>query len=399
MKQLNKLTTGMIVTSIFFSGCSILDSKTKEKTTVINDAEDFEGTIHIVCEESIANSEWLADSLEAFDKLHNKWSVSFDVQSREYTSITDTNTTESLTEETAVTDLYIYDSTVVSYLASRELIAEIGGDTLKMIQDDPTPVVNSVTYNNGVYAVPYSAETLVLYYDTSTYEADDVKKLATLLKNGKVGIDLNNPDIVSSFYLANGMNFSSEVATPVTEYLLTLSKNKNFSSESDVSKLGDGLDAIISTNEQYEAAHDALGDKNLGIAVLPTFKVNDVDKQMKSFAYETAVCVNPNSENIKVAVTLANYLGSAECSKDLYKNHGIIGANGTVEIEDDLFLATMLNALNTSSVSRPSVTSSYKNYYSAFESMGQQLLSGSVTVENEEEKTNEMNANMVAAVE
>lgn len=399
MKQLKKLTTGMMVTSIFFSGCSVLDSKTKDKTTVINDAESFEGTIHIVAEENIANSEWLADSLEAFDKLHSKWNVSFDVQSGEYTSITDTNTTESLTEDTAVTDLYIYDSTVVSYLASRGFIAEIGGDTLEMIEEDPVPVVNAVTYNNGVYAVPYSAETLVLYYDTSIYEADDVKKLATLLKNGNVGIDLNNPDIVSSFYLVNGMNFSTEVATPITEYLLTLVKNKNFVESNDVSKLGNGLDAIISTSDQYEAAHDALGDKNLGVAVLPTFKVNDDDKQMKSFLDERAVCINPNSENIKVAVTLANYLGSAEVSKDLYKNYGIIGANGTVEIEDDLFLATMLNALSTSSISRPSVSSSFKNYYSAFESMGQQLLSGSVTVENEIEKTNEMNANMVAAVE
>lgn len=394
MKKINTILLGTIVTSLGMSGCSILESKQSQAKTIINDAEDFEGTIHIVADEALASSEYLNSSLDAFDALHAKWDLGYDIQSKEYTSIS----TYSGSEEEIIPDLYVYDASVVSSLASQGFIAEIGGDTLKMMQnEDANTLVNGITYNSAIYGVPYTAKTYVLYYDTSVYKDSQVSKLSSLLKNGKVGISLSNSDIVSSFYLSNGLNFNVDTDTQITNYLLQLSKEKNFVDSDDVSKLGDGLDAIIASTDSYEAAHDALGEKNLGVAILPTYELNEQDIQMKSFMDETFVAVNPESENIKVAVTLAQYLGSSSCSKDLFDDYGIIGASRA--IEDEEFLSLVGKALEISSTSRPRVASSYQNYYSAFNSLGQQLLSGSITSENAYDKTNEMIQSLSAAIQ
>lgn len=394
MKHINYLLAGALVTSLPLSGCSILESKQKEAKTIINDAEDFEGTIHIVADESLASSEYFNASLDAFDEMHAKWNLIYDIQSGEYTSIS----ASSGSEDEVIPDLYVYDASVAAYLASNSLIAELGGDTLKMMQSEITnTLINGITYNSAVYGVPYTANTYVLYYDTSVYKDSEVKKLSSLLKNGKVGISLSNSDVVSSFYLSNGLSFNVDTDTQITNYLLELIKEKNFVDSEDVSTLGDGLDAVIASTDSYEAAHDALGDKNLGVAVLPTYELNKTDIQMKSFINETFVAVNPESENIKVAVTLAQYLGSSSCSKDLFEEYGIIGANRA--IEDEEFLSTVGKAFETSSTSRPSVTSSYQNYYSAFASLGQQILSGSITSDSAYDKTNEMINSLTAAIQ
>lgn len=394
MKHINYLLAGALVTSLPLCGCSILEDKQKEAKTIINDAEDFEGTIHIVADESLASSEYFNASLDAFDEMHAKWNLTYDIQSGEYTSIS----ASSGSEDEVIPDLYVYDASVATYLASNSLIAELGGDTLKMMQSEiANTLINGITYNSAVYGVPYTANTYVLYYDTSVYKDSEVKKLSSLLKNGKVGISLSNSDIVSSFYLSNGLSFNVDTDTRITNFLSELTKEKNFVDSEDVSTLGDGLDAVIASTDFYEAAHDALGDKNLGVAVLPTYELNETDVQMKSFINETFVAVNPESENIKVAVTLAQYLGSSSCSKDLFEEYGIIGANRA--IEDEEFLSKVGKALETSSTSRPSVTSSYQNYYSAFSSLGQQLLSGSITSDTAYDKTNEMINSLTAAIQ
>lgn len=382
-----------MITSMAVSGCSIIEDNTNETTTVINDAESFEGTIHIVTDESLASSEYLNASLEAFDALHTKWTITFDVISSDYT-----NVTSSAAEETDITDIYIYNASVATYLASNSYIAEIGGDTLKMIQEeDASPLISAITYQSAVYGVPYTAKTNVLYYDTSVFEEDDVKSLESILKKGKIGIQLSNSDIVSAFYLINGLNFDLTTDTEITNYLLDMTKNKNYVDTNDVTQLGDGVDAVIASTDSYEEAHAALGNKNLGVAILPTFKPNDKNVQMKSFIDETFVAVNPNSSNIKIAVALAQYLGSSSCSKDLYDNYSMIGANRAIEDED--FLAIVADALSTSSTSRPSILSTKQNYYSAFESMGQKITASSITSENAAEHTNEMITSMTAAIE
>jgi hypothetical protein len=57
-----------------------------------------------------------------------------------------------------------------------------------------------------------------------------------------------------------------------------------------------------------------LGKENVGIAALPTVKINGSDKQMMSFAGSKAIAANPNCKYPEVAVALAAYLGSAKCT-------------------------------------------------------------------------------------
>ena len=141
---------------------------------------------------------------------------------------------------------------------------------------------------------------------------------------------------------------------------------------------------------------DAYGD-NLGIAPAPSITIDGELKQMKSFAGSKAIGVNPAtalySEHPEVAVALAAYLGSTSAQQDHYDLRNIIPTDSNINIGDDALAKAQMNTMGYASVVQP-LQADMGNYWGPAESMGKELVAGTVTHDNAAEKTESMNEAM-----
>ena len=229
-----------------------------------------------------------------------------------------------------------------------------------------------------------------------------------MLEKGKVSFPLSNSWYIQAFYVGNGctffgdgtdetagIDFSGDKATAVTDYLVDVVANPNFINDADgagIAGLRDGsVNAIFSGTWDAEAVKEALGD-NMGVAALPSFSLNGTDCQMKSFIGSKAIGVNPNAENMQVAMALAAYLAGEDAQKDHYDMRNILPTNTNIAVDDEIATAVADVMINTS-IMQPLV-SEMGNYWSPAENMGKNIQSGEVTKANAAEKTEEMNTTM-----
>ena len=180
----------------------------------------------------------------------------------------------------------------------------------------------------------------------------------------------------------------------MTNYLVDLVANPNFSN-GDVGTNADAK-AFFSGTWDYQKAVDAYGE-NLGIAPAPSITINGELKQMKAFAGSKAVGVNPATalykEHPEVAVALAAYLGGADAQKAHYELRNIIPTDNNVKVDDPLAQAQM-DTMSVASIVQP-LQANMGNYWTPAESMGKELVSGTVTHDNAADKTTSMNTSAV----
>lgn len=113
---------------------------------------------------------------------------------------------------------------------------------------------------------------------------------------------------------------------------------------------------------------------------------------MKSFIGSKAIGVNPNAENMQVAMALAAYLAGEDAQKDHYDMRNILPTNTNVAVDDEIAAAVADVMINTS-IMQPLVPE-MGNYWSPAENMGKALVAGEITHDNAAEKTADMNTAM-----
>ena len=253
-----------------------------------------------------------------------------------------------------------------------------------------------------------------MFYDKSVFSDDDIKSLDTMLEKGKVAFPLSNSWYIAAFYVANGgtmfgddqmdesagIDFSGEKGTQVTDYLVDLVANPNFVNDADgagIAGLRDGsIKAMFSGSWDAASVKEALGD-NMGVAALPTAKINGNDVQLKSFAGSKAIGVNPKCENQQVAIALAQYLASAEAQQAHYDDRGVVPCNTDLLAQDatqsDAVVKAQNDTFDNTSITQPFVAA-MSNYWTPAENMGKALVNGEVTHDNAADQTAKLNTAM-----
>ena len=312
------------------------------------------------------------------------------------------------TDPSVGADVYLFANDQIPDLLKTGGLAELGGTSVEnMKANSSETTVNTVTYNGSVYGFPFTGNTWFMYYDKSVFSDEDIKSLDAMLQKGKVAFPLDNSWYIAAFYVANGctlfgadgsdadagFDFSGDKAVAVTNYLVDLVANPNFSN-GDVGTNADAK-AFFSGTWDYQKAVDAYGE-NLGIAPAPSITINGELKQMKAFAGSKAVGVNPATalykEHPEVAVALAAYLGGADAQKAHYELRNIIPTDNNVKVDDPLAQAQM-DTMSVASIVQP-LQANMGNYWTPAESMGKELVSGTVTHDNAADKTESMNTSM-----
>ena len=355
-------------------------------------------------DQSDDNGNWLQTECEAFAAEHPDWTLTF-----KYGVCSEGDAKTNIgTDPSAGADVYLYANDQIPDLLKAGGIAEFGGSTLDAIKANISETtVNTVTYEGAVYGVPFTGNTWFMYYDKSVFSDDDIKSLDAMLEKGKVAFPLDNSWYIASFYVANGctlfgadggdaeagFDFSGDKAAAVTDYLVDLVANPNFAN-GDVGTNADAK-AFFSGTWDYEKAVDAYGD-NLGIAPAPSITIDGELKQMKAFAGSKAVGVNPAgalyAEHPEVAVALAAFLGGTDAQQAHYDLRNIIPTDVNITVDDPLAQAQM-DAMDFASIVQP-LQADMSNYWTPAESMGKELVAGTVTHKNAAEKTEAMNTSM-----
>ena len=348
---------------------------------------------------------WLNKQLTAFQEAHPEWTIEFKTG---VCSEGDAGTTVPQDAEAAA-DVYMFANDQLPSLIEAGALAELGGSTLDDIKArNSEKAISYLTYDGGVYGVPFTTNTWFMYYDKRVFSEDDVKSLDTMLEKGVVAYPLTTAWYFAAPYLANGctmfgadgtdndagIQFNGEAGAQVTDALVDLVANPNFKNDADglgIAGLADGsVNAIFSGSWDYTNVVNALGEENVGIATAPTMKINGEDKQLLSFAGVKGIGVNPHSKNMQAAVALASFLGSTQAQMDHYELRATVPTDTTIDIPGDMLVKAQNDTINSTSFPQPFVPGMSK-FWDPAATMGSAIVNGEVTHANAAEMTEATN--------
>ena len=122
---------------------------------------------------------------------------------------------------------------------------------------------------------------------------------------------------------------------------------------------------------------------------------------MKAFAGSKAIGVNPQTalyaEHPEIAVALAAFLGGTEAQQAHYDLRNIIPTDSNINVGTDALAKAQMDTMAYASIVQP-LQADMGNYWTPAQSMGEELVAGTVTHANAAEKTEAMNAAMNSSV-
>ena len=361
-------------------------------------------------DQAAESGEWLQTMCEQFAAEHPNWDITF-----EYGVCAEGDAKTTVTQDVeGAADVYMFANDNLTALIAANGISKLGGETAETIKaTNSQAIIDSVSVDGDVYGLPFTTNTWYMFYDTSVFSEEDIKNLDTMLEKGKVSFPITNSWYIASFYVANGctlfgedgtdeaagIDFSGDKAVAVTNYLVDLVANPNFISDADgagMSGLRDGsVNAIFSGSWDAASAQEALGE-NYGVAVLPSITIDGEAKQMKAFLGSKAIGVNPNADNMQVAVALAAFLGSEDSQIAHFDTRGqapVASSLATNEkIAADPVATAMAKVGAEASICQP--VFGMDGYWTAAGSFGAAFLPGAedqITHDNAAEKTQAFN--------
>ncbi len=348
----------------------------------------------------------LAAMCDTFASRHPEWNLTF-----EYGVCGEDVAKDEVTKDVdAAADVYMYANDQLPILVEAGAIAELGGTNLETVKAaNSESMLNTVTYQGGVYGVPFAYNGWFMYYDTSKFTPEEASDLNVMMEKElgegiyNVCFPLGNSWYLPAFYYGMGgtmfgedgtdgsvpCDFNDEKGLAVTRYLIDLAANPRFVNQANeeagkaVSLFSEGrLGAFFSGSWDRAEIEKALGE-NFGCAALPTFTTGERSGVMKSFAGSKAIGVNPTCEDMDAAVALAVYLGSTECQKIRYDIRGVVPLD-SIGIEDEM-LTAINRTINETSVAQPLV-SEMNGWWTPAETFGKALAAGEVTHDNAQQK-------------
>ncbi len=362
----------------------------------------------------------LAKWCEEFDNAHPEWDITF-----QYGVCSEGDARDVVTKDLdAAADVYMFANDQLATLVGAGALAEFGGSALETIRTmNNDTMFRSVTYEDAVYGVPYTPNTLILYYNDELFDEDEVKSLNTMLEkdlgNGVAAfaMDITDSWYIEQFYYAGGFSLYGPDGTDeaagtnigdfgfVTEFLVDLVKNPRFHKESgddSITRLANGtLGALVSGSWKASAIREALGD-DFETAALPTVTFdNGVSGVMRQFTGSKAVGVNPRSENMAAAVALALYLGSESVQKDRFEYRGVTPVNVNLAASEAVMESEVAEAENAvvlhTSVVQPTVPA-ISNWFKIVETFAEEIYNGAITKENAGQRTKQLEEALNAGI-
>jgi arabinogalactan oligomer/maltooligosaccharide transport system substrate-binding protein len=430
MKKVSKLMAllmvmTMIITS--FAACgkkeeATTDNTTTETTDTTTDAAATTApteaaavtpqdvTLKIWAPENQIQTGTIDSMCKSFQTLHPEWNIAYTVE----TQGEDTAKDEILKDVTAAGDVFFFANDQLQALIDAGAIAKLGGSTEEMVKSTMAQaVVDTVTIDGSIYAIPFTHNTFFMYYDKSILTADDVKSIESIMAKPTAdgvynfcfdsaggwklgawyygaGNTIYGPN---STDFAAGCDWNNAQGVAVTNYLIDLINNKKcaFNDEVSVSELAaeHKIGAWFTGSWDYDLYKTALGD-DLGLAVLPTFNLSGTDYQLKGFYGSKAIGVNAQAAFPEVAVAFAAYLGGEEMQLQRFTETAQVPTNLTVgasaDVQNDPVAAVIVKEAEVASVMQPVSAEFSARYWSNAGAIATEIRSGDLNKDNVQTK-------------
>lgn len=346
---------------------------------------------------------WLNVMLPKFEEAHPEYNITWDV------GVCGEGDAGTLVKNdpAAAADVFFYANDQMGTLIEAGALSKLGGSYLETVQNNFSQIhVDLLTYTDGsVYGFPTSPNTWFMWYNKDVFTEEDITNIGTMLEKGVVSFPMDNSWYTGSFFFgaggtvfgpqgndaAAGIDFSSDLCVAAAGYMAEMVKSPNFVNDVDgagVAGMKEGtIHAMFSGDWDEPALRESLGDK-LGCAVLPKFTMDGTDYQMKSFAGNKAVGVNPNASNPKAAMELAAFLTSPEALLSRYELSGYTPA-ATACTEEDVIKANptvlVLNDQMANCAIVQPVIAEMSAFWDPVKNFGTNILNGEITAENAKE--------------
>lgn len=411
-RKIASLFLASAMTMSMLAGCGSSDDGSK--TTAANNEsqsgsekkETEKVTLKVwVPEEEMAITE---EMCKAFDEAYEEYDCTFEIA----VVGVDEAANNLTTDPDAAADVFQIPSGSISQLKDAGLLYPITADSENVMKLYGEGALEACTRDGYLYGIPFTPNSFFMFYNKDLYTEEEVKNLDTMMAKD-LGADVYNFSYtfhdswyVEAFFYAAGCTLYGEDGTnpddctwnnaggvAAGEYIIDLVNNPKFIEDRDGiagSLMKEGkLGALCSGVWSAEALREALGDK-LGACALPTIKLDGKDCQLSNFADYKCFSVKTGTKHPMAAQLLAEWLGNEENQLKRYQTPESGATPTCLSLVDSPELQSDVGALGllaqTQYATPQPTLGQIANYWSPVAAFGEEILNGTVTKANLQEK-------------
>ena len=420
------LVSAMAVVTLAGCGKDSKDAVNNDKKTEDNkDADGDSGevkdvTLKVWAPENQIQSGTIDSMSKSFQEEHPEWNITFKVE----TQGEDTAKDAILNDVSVAADVYFCANDQLPELINAGAAAKLGGTTEEMVKTTMAEaVVDTVTVEDSIYAIPFTHNTFFMFYDKTLLTEEDVTSLDSIMAK-ETGEGVYNFMFDSAggwklgawFYgagntifgddgtdYAAGCDWNNAAGLAATNYLIDLIGNPKCAFADTAPQVNEligehKIGAWFDGSWNYDSYKEVLGD-DLGLAIIPTYNLDGKDVQLKGFYGSKCIAVNPQAANPDVAVAFAAYLGSEEMQLQRYQETAQVPTNSALadadEIKADEVASVIIKEADVASVAQPLSTGFGSTYWNNVAGFATEISTGDFNHDNAQSKLDTFCSSMV----
>ena len=320
---------------------------------------------------------------------------------------------EVIKDISAAADVFAFASDQTAILVDSGALYRVTKNKDQIVADNSEASISAASVDGELYGYPYVSDTYFMYYDKSKLSEDDVKSIEGIMNKDIEGVTTNfafNTDdgwYQSGFFFGAGCklfgddgtdptqcDFNNERGYMVGEYLIDLVANPKYGANFDDSLVKAGfaegtLAAAVSGTWNAGEIQASLGD-NYAATKLPEFTLSNGETvQMGSMANFKIMGVNSETKNPLDAMALAEWLTNKDNQKTRfevrsYAPTNVELANDTDTMNSNIAVGALAQQAQYATVQTS--ISQCQNYWTPAEAFGQEIIAGTCTKDNLQQK-------------
>lgn len=320
---------------------------------------------------------------------------------------------EVLKDISAAADVFAFASDQTATLVDAGALYRITRNKDQIVAENTEASIASATIDGELYGYPHISDTYFMYYDKSKLTEEDVQSLEAIMSKDIEGVttnfafDTDNGWYQTAFFFGAGCklfgddgtdptqcDFNNERGYMVGEYLIDLVNNPKYGANFDDSLIRAGfadgtIAAAVTGTWNAGDIQASLGD-NYAATKLPTFTLSNGETvQMGSMANFKIMGVNSETKHPVEAMDLAEWLTNKENQQYRFENRSLAPtnielSNDTEALSSNIAVAALANQAQYATVQTS--ISQVQNFWTPAEAFGQEIIAGTCTKDNLQEK-------------
>ena len=429
IRKIMTAITAAAMAGVMMAGCSSggssagssADSSSAANNSSAADSGNASGEVSLTVWGSQEDQEMLKQMCDAFAAANpdKKYTFTYGVVSEADAQ------KEVLKDISAAADVFAFASDQTATLVDAGALYRVTKNKDQIIAENTEASITAASINDELYGYPYVSDTYFMYYDKSKLSEDDVKSIEGIMSKDIEGVstnfafDTDNGWYQTAFFFGAGCklfgedgtdptqcDFNNERGYMVGEYLIDLVNNPKYGSNFDDSLVKAGfadgtLAAAVSGTWNAAEIQASLGD-NYAATKLPEFTLSNGETvQMGSMANFKIMGVNSETKNPLEAMALAEWLTNKDNQKLRFEKRSFAPtnvdlANDTETMNSNIAIGALAQQAKFSTV-QTSIPQC-QNFWTPAEAFGQEIIAGTCTKDNLQEKLDAYVASVLATL-